>query len=82
MAAAGPAAPAPTPEAETQAEPAPLKPWGRAALWLLLAAFAALFIWIVLAPAGYHSATAYRVGAYSPFATCSSPTSQAAYCNA
>ena len=58
VAAAGPAAPAPTPEAETQAEPAPLKPWGRAALWLLLAAFAALFIWIVLAPAGYHSATA------------------------
>lgn len=39
-------------------EPAPLPAWGKAALALLLAAFAALLAWIVFAPAGYHAATA------------------------
>ena len=57
-AAAGSAAPAPAPDTESLAEPAPLTRWGRAALGLLLAVFAALFLWIVAAPAGYHSATA------------------------
>lgn len=39
-------------------EPAPLPVWGKATLGLLLAAFAAVLVWIVLAPAGYHTATA------------------------
>ena len=39
-------------------EPAPLSTWGRVALGLLAAAFAALFAWIAFAPASYHAATA------------------------
>ena len=39
-------------------EPAPLSPWGRAALGLMFAGFAAVVAWMVLAPAGYHAATA------------------------
>lgn len=60
VATTGPSAPTPAPATETEplAEPTPLTPWGRTTLWLLVAAFAALFVWIVLAPAGYHSATA------------------------
>ncbi|MBI2815173.1 MAG: nucleoside recognition protein [Opitutae bacterium] len=46
------------PESEVPAEPAPLTPWGRAALAMLVGFFAALFLWQVLAPAGFHAATA------------------------
>lgn len=45
------------PEPELPPEPAPLPTWGRPAIGLLLAVFAALFVWIVFAPAGYHDAT-------------------------
>lgn len=38
-------------------EPAPMPVWGRFAVGLLLAAFAALAAWIVVAPASYHTAT-------------------------
>lgn len=40
------------------AEPSPLRARGRVALWLLLAAFAALFVWMAFAPADYHVTTA------------------------
>lgn len=39
-------------------EPAPLTAWGRAALGLMAAGFAAVLAWMVIAPAGYHAATA------------------------
>jgi spore maturation protein SpmA len=39
-------------------EPGALSGWGRAAIGLLLAGFAALLFWIVLAPASYQAATA------------------------
>lgn len=45
------------PEPELPPEPAPLPTWGRPAIGLLLVVFAALFAWIVFAPAGYHGAT-------------------------
>jgi spore maturation protein SpmA len=45
-------------EAVVVPEPAPLPAWGRFVVVLLLAAFAALLAWIVVAPASYHSATA------------------------
>lgn len=45
------------PEPELPPEPAPLPGWGRPAIGLLLAAFAALFAWITFAPSGYHEAT-------------------------
>jgi spore maturation protein SpmA len=56
---ASPAAAAgePAPPALT-VEPAPMRATGRVALGLLLAAFAALFAWMVFAPGGYHAATA------------------------
>ena len=38
-------------------EPAPMPAWGRFAVGLILAAFAALLAWIVVAPASYHTAT-------------------------
>ncbi len=56
--APGPARAAPAePEVVIAPEPAPLSVRGRLALWLLLSAFAALFVWIAFAPAGYRSAT-------------------------
>jgi len=45
------------PEVVIAPEPAPLTVRGRLVLWLLLAAFAALFVWIAFAPAGYRGAT-------------------------
>lgn len=45
------------PEVVIAPEPAPLTVRGRVVLWLLLAAFAALFVWIAFAPAGYRGAT-------------------------
>ncbi len=53
-----PAAAAATTESVLPVEPSPLPAWGPAALGLLLTAFIALLVWMVLAPAGYHSATA------------------------
>lgn len=47
-------------------EPAPMKPWGRAAFGALLAVFAGLFAWIVFAPEHYHSATAALHSAIFP----------------
>lgn len=57
--AANPAATTPV-EAEPvlAVEPTPLRGWGKVALGLLLAAFAAVFVWIVVSPAGYREATA------------------------
>lgn len=46
------------PEFFVPVEPTPMSLWGRAALGLMLAAFATVLVWIVLAPAGYHAATA------------------------
>lgn len=60
---ASPVAPANT-SASTDAEsalpfePAPLTTWGRAALGLMFAGFAAVLAWMVVAPVGYHTATA------------------------
>lgn len=39
-------------------EPSLLKPWGKVALGLFLAAVAFVFVWIVFSPAGYREATA------------------------
>lgn len=39
-------------------EPSPLTTWGRAALGLMFAGFAAVLAWMVIAPASYHAATA------------------------
>jgi spore maturation protein SpmA len=49
---------APETEATLAVEPAPLSGRGKVVLGLFLAAFAALFLWIVLAPSGYREATA------------------------
>lgn len=54
-AGAGAAAPPPAP-AEPLPEPGPLPSWGRALLWLLAAAVAGLFAWIVAAPESYRAA--------------------------
>ncbi|MBI5771567.1 MAG: nucleoside recognition protein [Verrucomicrobia bacterium] len=48
------------------AEPAPMPAWGRAAVVLLLAGFAALLVWIVAAPASYHAATTALHGKIFP----------------
>ncbi len=56
-AAAGAAAAASEPASALVAEPAPLRVGGHVALGLLLAAFAALLVWMVFAPAGYHAST-------------------------
>ncbi len=45
-------------EVATLAEPAPMSTRGRLVLWVFLGAFAALYLWIVLAPSGYREATA------------------------
>jgi spore maturation protein SpmA len=60
------AAPASAPEPPPLVEPAPLTAWGRAAVGVLFAAFAAVFAWIALNPAGYHAATAALHGAIFP----------------
>jgi spore maturation protein SpmA len=57
-AAAASAAPGEEALPELPAEPTTLTPGGRAAVGVLLAVFAALWLWIVLAPAGYQAATA------------------------
>jgi spore maturation protein SpmB len=45
------------PESVLPFEPSPLTTWGRAALGLMFAGFAAVLAWIVIAPASYHAAT-------------------------
>ncbi|MBI2517693.1 MAG: nucleoside recognition protein [Opitutae bacterium] len=56
-AASGAAATAAEAAPELPPEPAPLSAWGMPVIGLLLAAFAALFVWITFAPASYHDAT-------------------------
>ena len=64
--AAPAAASAAAPAVELPAEPAPLSTRGRWAIFALLGGFAALFGWIVLNPAGYHSFTAGLHGRLFP----------------
>ena len=56
-AAAGVPTAAPVTSPVALPEPAPMPVWGRFAVALLLAAFATLLAWIVVAPASYHTAT-------------------------
>ena len=60
------AAPTDEPGPVLAVEPAPLQPWGRTALGVLLAAFAALFGWMVFAPESYQGATAALHAAIFP----------------